>query len=227
MSKDPFTVVGVVGHVRYWGLAGDDQAAVRDQLYYPFTQVPAPLLRRWSELMSIAVRTSVPPLGIVEPLRRAIRGAGSDQVIYQIRTLEGLAAASLERQRFLLLLFGVFSGLALLLASIGIYGVLAYLTSRRTPEIGIRMAMGATGRDVVRMVLRQSLAMILTGAVLGLAASLAAERLLVRLVEGVRPTGPVTFAGMTAILIAAALCASFVPARRASRVDPVNALRQE
>jgi predicted permease len=227
LESDPLTVIGVVNHVRHWGPAGDDEARVRAQLYYPFAQVPDPLVRRWSELMSIAVRTSVDPLSVVEPLRREVRGAASDQVMYQVRTMEQLASAALERQRFLLLLFGVFAGLALLLACIGIYGVLAYLTGRRTPEIGVRVALGASRGDVVWMVLRQSLSMTVAGAVLGLIAAIGAGRVLQHLVEGMRPGGLVTFVSVVAILLAAALGASLVPARRASRVDPMRALRQE
>ena len=220
-------VVGVVGHVRHWGLAGDDQAPVRAQLYYPFAQVPDRLVRRWSELMSIAVRTGVAPLSVVEPLRRELRGEAGDQVLYEVRTMEQLARDSLARHRFLLLLFGIFGGLALLLACIGIYGVLAYLTNQRVPEIGIRMALGATGGDVMWLVLRESLGMILAGVAVGLGAALAAGHALERLVEGMQPTGPLTFAATTSVLLAAALFASFLPARRASRVDPMRALRQE
>jgi predicted permease len=227
MGTDPLRVVGVVRHVRYWGLAGDDQAQVRAQLYYPFAQVPDRLLRRWSELMSVAVRTGIPPLTVVASLRRAVRGATGDQVLYEVRTMEQLAAATLSQQRFLLLLFGIFAGLALLLASIGIYGVLAYLTSQRVPEIGVRMALGAKAGDVLWLVLRQSLAMILGGVVVGIAAALAAGRVLERLVTGMQPAALATFALMVAVLLVAALCASFVPARRASRIDPVKALRQE
>ncbi len=227
LAPEPLRIVGVVGHVRYWGLAGDDQAHVRDQFYYPFAQVPDSYLRRWSELMSIAVRTSIAPLSVVEPLRHDLRGAGGDQVLYQVRTLEQLASRTLARQRFLLVLFGVFAGLALLLACIGIYGVLAYLTSQRVPEIGVRMALGASAGEVMRMVLRQSLGMIFLGVGAGTAAALAAGSMLVRLVEGVRSTEPITFALMISVLVAAALFASFLPARRASRVDPVKALRQE
>ncbi|HTX34518.1 MAG TPA: ABC transporter permease [Bryobacteraceae bacterium] len=222
-----FMVIGVVGHVRHWGLAADDQAAVRDQFYYPFAQVADVLVRRWSELMSIAVRTSIPPLAVVQPLRRELRGDTGDQVIYEARTMEQLARATLDRQRFLALLFGIFAGLALLLACIGIYGVLAYLTSRRVPEIGVRMALGATARDVVRLVLRQSLGMILGGVVIGAAAVLAVGRVLQRLVEGMRPTEPLTVVLMIAVLMAAALFASFLPARRAGRIDPMRALREE
>jgi putative ABC transport system permease protein len=117
--------------------------------------------------------------------------------------------------------------LALLLACIGIYGVLAYLMSQRVPEIGVRMALGASARDVMQLVLGQSLRMIFVGVGLGIAASVAAGRLLERLVSGVRPTEPMTFATMISVLVAAALAASFLPARRASRVDPMKALRQE
>lgn len=227
MGPDPVQVVGVVGHVRHWGLASDDQSKVRDQMYYPFAQVPTPLLHFFSSVMSIAVRTRVPPLHVVEPLRKELRGAAGDQVLYEPRTMEQLVSASLARQRFLLLLFGIFGGLALLLACIGIYGVLAYLTSRRVPEMGVRMALGANARDVLWLVLRQSIAMVAIGAGVGLFAALAAGSMLRHAVEGVRPTEPATFAIMISVLVVAALLASFVPARRASLLDPVTALRQE
>jgi predicted permease len=224
---EPYEVVGVVGHVRYWGLAGDDQAHVRDQFYYPFAQVPEPFLRRWSELMSIAVRTKIPPLNVLESLRREARGATGDQVLYEVYTMEQLASRSLAEQRFLLLLFGIFAGLALLLACIGIYGVLAYVTSRRVPEIGVRMALGASPREVMRLVLRQSLFMILVGVGVGMTIAFIAARLLEHLVAGVRSVEPLTFATMICLLVVAALIASFLPARRASRVDPMSALREE
>ncbi|HLK69819.1 MAG TPA: ABC transporter permease [Bryobacteraceae bacterium] len=227
MSADPVRVVGVVGHVRHWGLATDDQAQVRAQVYYPLAQVPDRLLRQWSSLMSIAARTNVAPRSMVEPLRRAIRGASNDQVLYAVQTMEELVSDSLARQRFLLLLFAIFAGLAMLLACVGIYGVMAYLTGRRVPEIGVRMALGADAGTVVRLVLRQSLGMILTGAGIGAVAALIAGRLLVRLVDGMQATDPATFVVMVVALVLAALFASFVPARRASRVDPLSALRQE
>ncbi|HXJ94835.1 MAG TPA: ABC transporter permease [Terriglobia bacterium] len=230
-GPDAARVVGVVRHVRYWGLAADDQARVRAQFYYPFAQVPDPLMRRWSELMSIAVRTSIPPLNVVEPMRRELRGATGgapgDQALYEVRTLGQLVNDSLARQRFLMLLFGIFAGLALLLACVGIYGVLAYVTGQRVPEFGVRMALGARAADVMQLVLRQSLRMILAGVVAGAIGAFVAGRLLVRLVQGVRAVEPLPFALMIAVLIAAALFASFLPARRASRVDPMIALRQE
>jgi predicted permease len=227
MSASPAQVVGVVGHVRHWGLAADDQSRVRDQMYYPFAQVPAPLLHFFSSIMSIAARTTVPPLSVVEPLRRELRGAANDQALYGILTMEQLVSASLARQRFLLLLFGIFAGLALLLACIGIYGVLAYLTSQRVPEIGVRMTLGAKPLDVIRMVLGESLAMIFVGVGVGILAAVAAGQILNRLVEGMRPAAISTFAITIPILVLAALVASFIPARRASRIDPMTALRQQ
>ena len=224
---DAVQIVGVVGHVRHWGPANDDQAKVRAQFYYPFAQVADPLVRRWSELMSIAVRTSGPALNVVQPLREAVRGTTGDQVLYEVRTMEQLASASLARQRFLLFLFGMFAGLALLLACIGIYGVLAYLTGQRVQEIGLRMALGASARNVMQMILRQSLTMIAAGVGVGIAGAWVAARLLENSVEGVRTIEPSTFVVMVLILAGAALFASFVPARRASRVDPMLALRQD
>jgi len=227
MGYGPFVVVGVVGHVRHWGLAGDDQAQIRAQFYYPFAQLPDKYVRRWSELMSIAVRTEIAPLSEVESLRRELRGAAGDQVLYEVHTMEQLASDSLALQRFLLLLFGIFASLALVLACIGIYGVLAYLTGQRVPEIGIRIALGARPGSVIWLVLRQSLGMILIGTAVGTAAALAAGRVLHRLVEGIQPTEFSTFALTIPVLAMAALFASFLPARRASRVDPVVALRQD
>lgn len=227
MGTAPLLIVGVVGHVRYWGLAGDDQSKIRAQFYYPFAQVPDAWLRRWSQLMSIAVRTTVPPLTVVPPLRHELRGAANDQVLYQVRTMEQLAASTIARQRFLLFLFGIFAALSLLLACIGIYGVLSYLMGLRAPEFGVRMALGATGRDVLRLVFRQSLAMIAMGVVAGVGGALAAARLLLRLVQGMQPMDGVTVVLMIALLVAAALVATFLPARRASKTDPLRALRQE
>jgi predicted permease len=227
MGTLPVRIVGVVGHVRHWGLASDDRSRVRDQIYYPFAQVPRPLLRLFSTFMSIAVRTTVPPGEVVEPLRRELRGPAGDQALYQVQTMEELVAGSLARQRFLVLLFGIFGGVALLLACVGVYGVFAYLTSQRAAEIGVRMALGATARDVVRLVLRQSATLIAIGAVAGLGAAAAAGRLVERFVEGARPADASTLAMMTALLVGAALWASYVPARRAGRLDATQALRQD
>jgi len=173
------------------------------------------------------VRTSVPPLAVVEPLRQELRGAASDQVLYQVRTMEQLAHNSLALQRFLLLLFGIFAAMALVLACIGIYGVLAYLTGQRVPEIGLRMALGASPAEVMWLVLRQSLGIILLGIGIGTAVALATGHVMERLVEGMQPISLSTFILTIPFLVIAAMLASLLPARRASRVDPMNALRQE
>jgi predicted permease len=227
MASNPAKIVGVVAHVRHWGLAGDDQSRVRDQIYVSFHQLPDPLVPFLSSVMSITVRTNISPLNVAEPLRRALRGPGGDQTLYDVHTMDDLARASLDRQRFLLWLFGIFAGLALLLACIGIYGVLAYLTNQRVPEIGLRMALGASTGNVMRLVLGQSFAMIAVGIAAGIFGAAAAGRLLQHLVDGTRPTDLSTFAIMIPILLAAALFASLIPARRASQVDPMSALRQE
>jgi len=227
LDPGPLAVIGVVGHVRHWGLADDDRSRVQDQLYYPFSQVPDHLMSLFSSFMSVAVRTDIAPLSVVEALRREERGANGDQTLYEVRSMEELVSASLARQRFLLLLFGVFAGLALALACIGIYGVLSYLTSQRVPEMGLRMALGAKRGDVVRLVLRQSLALIFAGIFSGALGAFAASRILLKLVPGMHPLEPATLLVMTSVLLIAALSASFLPARRASRVDPASALRQE
>ncbi len=220
-------VVGVVGHVRYRGFAIDDHAAASDQMYSPLAQLPDQYLGVMASGMTLTARTKVPPLDVVQAIRQQIRGSARDQVLYDIGTMEQLAAGTLARQRFLLLLFGIFAGLALLLACIGIYGVLAYLTGQRIPEFGVRIAIGATPRDVMRLVLQQSLGMILGGVCIGSLGGLAAALLLKHFVTGVRSMDPLTFVVMISVLVVAALFASFLPARRASRTEPMSALRQE
>jgi predicted permease len=220
-------VVGVVGHVRYRGFAADDHAAASDQMYSPLAQLPDQYLRVMASGITLAARTKVPPLNIVQPIRRQIRGSARDQVLYDVGTMEQLATGTLARQRFLLLLFGIFAGLALLLACIGIYGVLAYLTGQRIPEFGVRIAVGATPRDVMSLVLQQSVGMIFGGVCIGSLAGLAAALLLKHFVTGVQSADPSTFVVMISVLVLAALFASFLPARRASRTEPMSALRQE
>jgi predicted permease len=227
MGTGPIRVIGVVGHVRHWGLADDDQAHVRDQIYYPFSQVPDRLVHLFSSFMSLATRTTVPPLTLVEPLRSELRGATGDQTLYDVRSMEQLTSESLARQRFVMMVFGVFAGLALLLACIGVYGVLAYVTGQRVPEMGLRIALGATAREVIWLVLRQSLVMIFVGVGVGAVAAAAAGRVLQQSVAGVRAFEPLAFVTMIAVPIAAGLFASWLPARRASKVDPIIALRYE
>jgi predicted permease len=227
MDDRPVRVIGVVGHVRHWGLAGDDLSSVHDQCYYPLAQVPDHLVRFFSSVLSIVVRTKIPPLNTVDALQRQARGGTGDQTVYEVRTMEQLVSASLARQRFLLLLFAIFAGLALLLACIGIYSVIAYLMSQRVPEFGVRVALGAHSSDIVGLVLRESLAIILMGIGIGLLASIGTGRVLERLVPGVQTAQGLILAVVLPALILVALFACYIPARRAAKVDPMVALRWE
>lgn len=227
LSDRPVQVVGVVGHVRHWGLAEDDLSRVQDQCYYPLAQVPDQLVRFFSSLLSIVVRTNVPPLNAVDVLQKQARGGSTDQTLYEMRTMEQLVSASLARQRFLLFLFAIFAGLALLLSCVGIYSVIAYLTSQRVPEFGVRIALGAHSSDIIRLVLRESLAIILVGIGIGLLASFGSGRVLERLVPGVQAAQGLILAVVLPALILVALFACYIPARRAGKVDPVVSLRYE
>jgi predicted permease len=227
LSDRPVQVIGVVGHVRHWGLAEDDLSRVQDQCYYPLAQVPDQLVRFFSSVLSVVVRTNVPPLNTVDALQRQARGATADQTLYEVRTMEQLVSASLARQRFLLLLFAIFAGLALLLACVGIYSVIAYLTSQRVPEFGVRIALGAHSSDIIRLVLRESLLIILIGIGIGLIASVGSGRVLERLVPGVQASQGLILAVVLPALIVVALLACYIPARRAGKVDPVVSLRYE
>jgi hypothetical protein len=227
MGDRPLQVIGVVGHVRHWGLAADDLSRVQDQCYYPLSQVPDHLVRFFSSVLSVVVRTNVPPLNTVDALQRQARGATADQTLYEVRTMEQLVSASLAKQRFLLLLFAIFAGLALLLACVGIYSVIAYLTSQRVPEFGVRIALGALSSDIIRLVLRESLAIILVGVGIGLLASVGSGRVLQRLVPGVQTSQGLILAVVLPALILVALFACYIPARRVSKVDPVVSLRND
>jgi putative ABC transport system permease protein len=222
LGPSPVRIIGVVGHVRHWGLAADDRSRIRDQMYYSFAQVPPRLLRLFSSFMSIAIRTRAAPLEVIAPLQTELRG---NETIYEIRTMEQLVSTSLARHRFLAMLFGMFGAVAMLLACVGVYGVLAFLTSQRTAEFGVRVAFGSTAADIVRLVMRQSASFIVTGLTIGAVAAWAAARLIENIVKGTEPVEPLTFVGITSVLAAAALWACFLPARHAARVDAVQSLR--
>ena len=227
LSERPVQVIGVVAHVRHWGLAEDDLSRVQDQCYYSLAQVPDNLVRFFSSVLSVVVRTKVPPINTVDVLQKQARGATADQTLYELRTMEQLVSASLARQRFLLLLFAIFAGLALLLACVGIYSVIAYLTSQRVPEFGVRIALGARSLDIIGLVLRESLTIVLIGSGIGLLASLGSGRVLQRLVPGVQAAQGLILAVALPALIVVALFACYIPARRAGKVDPVVSLRYE
>ena len=221
----PIQIVGVVEHVANYGLAGAEP--VGPQYYFSFRQIPPEYLEQATGYMDVVVRTDGDPAAMTDNMRRLVTSMDPKQPIGAVQTMDEAVAESIAPQRFSTVLLGLFGSVALLLAAIGIYGVTAYSVSQRTREIGIRMALGAQARDVMCMVLGQGSRLVLVGVGLGLAGSLLATRALASQLYGVRATDPVTFAGIALLLGGMALLATYLPARRATRVDPVVALRSE
>jgi putative ABC transport system permease protein len=208
------TIVGVVAHVKNYGVDNDS----REEIYVPAAQHPA-------ASMTLVVKARNAP--VAAAIRAAAREIDPDQPLTTFRSMEQILGDSIAPRRIAMLLLSVFSGLALALAAVGIYGVIAYAASQRTREIGVRMALGARPADVLTLVLRQSGRLVLLGVALGLAAAVALTRLMVTLVFDVKTTDPATYALMPAVLLAVAFLASYLPARRAAKVDPMVALRYE
>ncbi len=220
-------IVGVVGHVEHWGLGSTEHQNLQAQLYLPFWQIPDrfwPLLANGGQYIA---RTAAAPLASVGAIHRAAEKFDSSAVVYETRPMEEIVSRSISTKRFSMLLLGVFAGLALVLSAIGIYGVVSYLVGQRAHEIGIRMALGAQQRDVLRLVIREGAKMTLIGVGIGLVAALALTRFMTKMLYGVRAQDPMTFAGVATVLMLVALAACYLPARRATRVDPMIALRYE
>jgi len=173
------------------------------------------------------VRTSSEPLQMVAAMRQQVGTLDQDLPVSKVRTMEQLLAESVSGRQFNMLLMGVFAAAALLLAAIGLYGLMAFSVSQRTHEIGIRMALGAQAGNVLRLVIGQGIKLALTGVIIGLMASLALTRLMKSLLFGVSATDPLTFAGIAGVMALVALLACYLPARRATKVNPLTALRHE
>ncbi|MGH9593430.1 MAG: FtsX-like permease family protein, partial [Bryobacteraceae bacterium] len=215
-KDDADEVIGVVGDVRHAGL----DVAPRAMTYWPHSELA------YSSMM-LAIRTDGQPLAYVSALRDLVRQMDADLPLSDIATMEQRMSVSISQQRFSALLLGIFAGIALLLAAVGIYGVVAYAVSLRTHEFGIRIALGAGRGDVLRLVLRHGARLAMLGVAIGLVGSLAATRLIQTLLFGVESYDPATFASVAALLSGVALLACWLPARRATRVDPIVALRFE
>ena len=211
------TIQGVVGRVKMEGLSQDSK---RVQGYFPFAQIP-----RGS--MTVILKAAGDPNQLIAAIRQQIKAIDPDQPIYNIRTMDEIRAESVAPERLNLTLLSIFAGIALVLAIVGIYGVMSYSVTQRTHEIGIRMAIGAQPRDVFRMVLGQGMMLALIGVGLGLMGAFGLTRLMATMLFGVEPTDPVTFAAIAALLTGVALVACYIPGRRATRVDPVESLRYE
>jgi predicted permease len=220
-------IVGVVGHVKQWGPAGDARSAIQAQFYYPFMQLPPPLMPLAAKAVAVVVRASGDPAAVMGPVRRAVEQLDPRMVVYNASTLEAVVSSSLGARRVSMMLLTVFAALAVLLACVGIYGVVSYVIGQRTHEIGVRMAMGADRRDILRLVVGFGFRIALAGSVVGVVAAAGLTRLMVNQLFGVSAYDPLTFSGVATFLILVALAACYLPARRAMRVDPIDALRAE
>ncbi|MGI8741981.1 MAG: ABC transporter permease [Bryobacteraceae bacterium] len=214
------TIVGVVGNVRQAGLDRNPLP----ELYLPVSQL---VDSGWMSSMTMVVASHAPPEALIGSIRNAVRAVDPNQPIYRVKTMESVVAESLTNRRLYLWLLVIFAGIALILASAGIYGVMSYLVTQRTAEFGVRMALGARGWDVLLTVLREACGLVLAGVVVGLTIALGVTRVLSSLLYGVSPRDLTIFAGVPLILAAVALAAAWIPAFRATRVDPTIALRYE
>ena len=220
-------IVGVVGHVKQWGLDSDDKQPLRAQLYSSYLQGPDEIMRLSSGGTGVLVRIDGNTEATAGTIRKALKEISSEHLLVSVQTMEEIIADSLAARRVSMIVLCVFAGLALGLASMGIYGVISYLVGQRTHEIGIRMALGAKQADVLCQILGQSMKMTVIGIFFGLLAALGLTRLMANLLFGVSATDPLTFVGVGTILAIVALAACYVPARRATKVDPIIALRYE
>ena len=223
----PAEIVGMVGHVKQWGLDTDDQQSLRSGLYIPCMQMPDDFVAMTPMGSGVVVRSEGNSAGLLDSIRRMNAQMSSQQVIFDTQTMESHISDSMASRRFSMILLVIFAVLALLLASLGIYGVISYIAGQRTNEIGLRMALGAHQRDILLLILGRGGKLAALGVAIGLAAALGLTRLMASLLYGVGATDPVTFVGVALLLTVVALAACYIPARRAAKVDPIVALRYE
>jgi predicted permease len=220
-------IVGVVGHIKQWGPGTDPKSAVEAQFYYPFMQLPENLMRLAANAVAVVLRTTGDPAASMSLVRHAVEQIDSRDVIYGVQTMDEVIAGSFAARRLSMILLGIFAALALALSCVGIYGVISYVVGQRTHEIGVRMALGAQRRDVMRLVIGEGAKMALAGVAAGIAAALGLTHLMANELFGVTAQDPLTFAAVAVVLTVVALLACYLPARRAVRIDPNDALRYQ
>ena len=227
MVIGPVQIVGVTGHVKHWGLDADDTAKIRNEIYFPFLQVPDKFMSEAVAGLTLVLRTGPDPLSMVSAVRAQVAGPTEDQPIFDVETMEQIISDSLTERRFAMLLLIIFASTALVLAAVGIYGVMSYAVGRRTHELGVRMALGAPQREILQLIVRDGMALAVAGVTVGLAAAFGLTRFMASLLYGVRPADPATLAAVSLLLGGITLLACYIPAWRATRVDPLVALRYE
>ena len=221
-------IVGVVGHAKQFGLDENGKSPTLEQFYTSEFQIPDAVIGPSnSGVRHFLVRTDGSPDAFIGSIRSAIYGFNSKAVVFDTETMDDIVSRSLAARRFAMILLAIFAGLALILASIGIYGVISYIAGQRTHEIGIRIALGAQRSDVLKIVLGQGARLAIIGVAIGLAAAAWLTQLMTKIIYGVSATDPLTFAGVAVVLTLVALAACYIPARRAMNVDPMVALRYE
>lgn len=220
-EKDPSKqswreIVGVVGNVKHFGL----DAEAKPEVYFPYQQYPR-------NFMTVVVRTSSDPVSMIPAIRGQVFAIDKDQPVFDIMTMDQRLTKSVASSRFVMLLLGSFSVLALGLAAVGLYGAMSYLVTQRTQELGLRMALGASRTDVFKLVVGKGMRLALIGIAIGLVASLALTRVMRSLLFEVTPTDVLTFVIVPVVLLTVTLLACYIPARRATNVDPLTSLRYE
>jgi predicted permease len=241
-------IVGVRGHVKQWGLDNesastiqaqmdypfkqygldtDPKGTIQAQFFYPFMQLPEKLMPLVADAVAVVLRTQGDPTAVMDSVRQAVAEVDPREVVYNVMTMNDVVSSSFAARRLSMILLSVFAALALLLACVGIYGVISYLVGQRTHEIGVRVALGAQSRDVLHLILGHGAKMTLVGIILGLLAALGLTRLMANQLFGVSAHDPLTFLGVGALLLVVAVLACYLPARRATQVDPLVALRHE
>jgi ABC-type antimicrobial peptide transport system permease subunit len=220
-------IVGVVGHMRQWGPGYDAKNAIEAQFYYPFMQLPTKLMSLVSSGVAVVLRTNEEPSQIMGQVRAAVSEFDPGAVVYAVETMNEVLSRYMAARRLSMILLAGFAALALMLSCVGMYGVISYVAADRTREIGIRMALGADRGDILRLILGQGMNMAVLGVAIGVVLGLGLTRLMSSQLFGITPHDPLTFAIVALTLMLVAGMATYIPARRAMRVDPMVALRHE